>query len=32
VSGESPKDDEDVAKAGAAAAVTAIAAEGGAHE
>src|SRR5712691_4111599 len=32
VSGESPKDDEDVAKAGAAAAVGAIAAEGASHE
>ena len=32
VSGESPKDDEDVAKAGAAAAAAAIAAEGGSRE
>ncbi len=32
VSGESPKDDEDVAKAGAAAAAAAIAAEGPSHE
>jgi len=32
VSGESPQEDEDVAKAGAAAAAEAIAAEGGSHE
>jgi glc operon protein GlcG len=32
VSGESPQEDEDVAKAGAAAAAAAIAAEGGSHE
>jgi len=32
VSGESPTEDEDVAKAGAAAAASAIAAEGGSHE